>query len=327
MAFTQQHAFELLERAMKQNRLPHALLITGTENAGVQGLALSLIRMLNRVEASSLEALQHPMYRLIRPGSKIRSIVVDDIRANEAFLSLRASEGDYKIIVMLEADRMKEEAANAFLKTLEEPPPQTLIMLLTEHPSRLLPTILSRCIRIDLQATDTKLHLTEVQQLFLPQLLKALEKLGDPCVALILSAEIQHLLLSRKEEISSRLTKQIKEQAKHISDGTGVRDWESQQKDSTVALIESEYLRERAEIFELFNLAFGQAVLHASHAPALELLSPILGTLAEKESLPKLMRRMQALDKLRHDLVYNIKDTLAFDIHLTDVIGDGLTQE
>ncbi len=325
MAFTQQHAFKLLQRAVAQRRLPHALLITGTENAGTQRLVLQMVEMLNHCASASLEELSHPMFRLIRPGSKSRAILVDDIRANEGFLSLRAAEGEHKIIVILDADRMKEEAANAFLKTLEEPPPQTLIMLLTEHPGRLLPTILSRCIRIDLHSTDTKVLLTEVQELFLPYLLTALEQLGDPCAALVLSAEIQKLLQDRKEAIGTRLTKHLKEQAKIISDGTGIRDWEAQQKDATIALIEADYLRERDEVFELFNLAFGQAVLYASHAPDLELISPTLKELSEKESLAMLMRRMQSLEKLRRDLVYNIKDTLAFDIHLSDIIGDGLT--
>ncbi len=325
MAFTQQRAFELLQRAVAQNRLPHALLITGTEHAGTQWLVMQMTELLNHCSAPSLEELTHPMFRLMRPGSKSRAILVDDIRANESFLSLRAAEGEHKIIAILDADRMKEEAANAFLKTLEEPPPQTLIMLITEHPSRLLPTILSRCIRIDLHSTDKKVQLTEVQTLFLPHLLTALEQLGDPCAAIILSVEIQNLLQGRKEVIATRLTKQIKEQAKAISEGTGIRDWEAQNKDATIALIESDYLRERDEVFELFNLAFGQAVLHASHSPNLELISPVLKQLAEKESLPKLLRRMQSLDKLRHDLVFNIKDSLAFDIHISDVIGDGLT--
>ncbi len=324
MAFTQQRAFELLQHAVAQKRLPHALLITGTESAGTHQLVLRMAELLNHATAPSLKELTHPMFRLMRPGSKSRAILVDDIRANESFLSLRAAEGEYKIIAILDADRMKEEASNAFLKTLEEPPPQTLIMLITEHPSRLLPTILSRCIRIDLQSTDKRVQLTEVQELFLPHLLTALEQLGDPCAAIILSAEIQSLLLSRKDVISTRLTKQLKEQSKVIADGTGIRDWEAQNKDATIALIEAHYLREREEVFELFSLAFGQAVLHASHAPNLELISPVLEQLAQKESLATLIRRMEALDKLRRDLVFNIKDTLAFDIHLSDVIGDGL---
>ncbi len=324
MSFTQQQAFTLLERAQQQRRLPHALLITGSELAGTHGLALDMVRSLNGSSASQLDELAHPQCRLLRPSSRSRSILVDDIREVEKFLSLCGELDAYKIVIILDAERMSEEASNAFLKTLEEPPPQTLIMLLSEHPSRLLSTILSRCIRLDLRQRGHELHLTEVQQIFLPILLEALAQLDDDIAALILSAEIQQLLVSRKEEITQRQTLIIKQQAKSISEGTGIRDWEAMQKDITAAHIEAEYLREREEIFELFSLCFGQIILYASHAEQLNLISPLLATLASKHRPVELMQRMRALDALREDLKYNVKDSLAFDVGLVDIIGKGL---
>ncbi len=324
MSFTQQQALKLLQRAEQQQRLPHALLITGSELAGTHDLALNMVQTLNGVSAPSLDELAHAQCRLLRPSSRSRSILVDDIREIEQFLSLCGEDGAYKIVIILDAERMSEEASNAFLKTLEEPPAQTLIMLLSEHPSRLLATILSRCIRLDLREQGHQLHLSEVQQLFLPLLLEALAQLGDDIAALVLSAEIQQLLISRKEEITQRQTLTIKQQAKTISEGTGIRDWEAMQKEITAAHIEAEYLREREEIFELFTLCFGQVILHASHTEHAALISPLLATLADKHTPAELMQRMRALDALREDLKYNVKDSLALDVRLVDVIGKGL---
>lgn len=66
------------------------------------------------------------------------------------WLSDTAFAGGWKVVVLAGADRLTNEAANAFLKMLEEPPPKTLILLLTDAPQALLPTIRSRCQRIDL---------------------------------------------------------------------------------------------------------------------------------------------------------------------------------
>ncbi len=323
MAFKRQQALELLRRAWQNNRLPHALLIVGSQAAGSHALACDIVCELCHTEAQNLQDLQHPLFRHVRPSSRSRSILVDDIRANESFLSLRVQEDEYKIIVITDAECMKEEAANAFLKTLEEPPPRTLIILVTEHPTRLLPTILSRCIRMELREEQNSLHLSEVQQVFFPILMDALEQAGDDITAIALSTDIQRLLQSRKEEITKQYTAQVKEQAKRFSDGTDVRDWESQQKDATLARIETEYLREREELLELITLALGQAVLSASHATTVRPMSPVIEELGRRFSLPKLLLRMQALDELRRDINFNVKDSLAFDVHLLDALGKG----
>ncbi|NIP97649.1 MAG: hypothetical protein GWO24_31150, partial [Akkermansiaceae bacterium] len=75
----------------------------------------------------------------------------DEIRELERSMYLAAPAGLWKVGVIIDADRMYEEPANAFLKTLEEPPPGCLLLLLTAHPEFLLPTIRSRCVEIALQ--------------------------------------------------------------------------------------------------------------------------------------------------------------------------------
>lgn len=322
MSFSLDQARRLLLHARQSGRLPHALLITGTMAAGTHQLALAMAEALNGARATALESLRHPMCRVLRPGSKSRKILIEDIRNVEPFLALRAAEGETKLVIILEADRMMEEAANAFLKTLEEPPPQTVIILITEQPSRLLTTILSRCVRVPLHEAGNTLHLSEAQQAFLPAVTAALPLIGSDVAALALRADFQALLAERKEQITKRLTAAIKAEAKAIAEGTDIRDWEARQKDATAALIETEYLAEREQMLELLSLCLGQAVLIASHAPDVQPLAPEITGLASARPVADLLLRMRALEALRTDLNFNVNEALCLDSHLLNIIGN-----
>ena len=322
MAFILSQARKLLMHARQSGRLPHALLLTGTARAGTHELALTMAQELNGAQADSLETLRHPMCRVLRPGSKSRKILIEDIRNVEPFLALRADEGETKLVIILEADRMMEEAANAFLKTLEEPPPQTVIILITEQPSRLLTTILSRCVRVPLHEGSNTLHLSEAQQAFLPAVATALPLVGSDVAALALRADFQELLTQRKEQITKRLTAAIKAEAKAIAEGTDIRDWEARQKDATAALIETEYLAEREQMLELLSLCLGQAVLLASHAPDVQPVTPEITGLAQARPIADLLQRMRALEALRTDLNFNVNEALTLDSHLLNIIGN-----
>ncbi len=148
MAFTASQAFDLLRTAFSRNRLPHALLIVGDEHQGASRLILQLLELINGIRADHLDSVRDEYCRLVRPKSKSRRILRDDIRAVEPFLQQRAAEGKWKIAVFMDAERMNDEAANAFLKTLEEPPGQCLLILSTSQPDQLLQTIISRCASI-----------------------------------------------------------------------------------------------------------------------------------------------------------------------------------
>ena len=322
MSFSLEQAQQLLMHARHSGRLPHALLLTGSPAAGTHKLALAMAAELNGARAESLESLRHPMCRVLRPGSKSRKILIEDIRNVEPFLALRADEGETKLVIILEADRMMEEAANAFLKTLEEPPPQTVIILITEQPSRLLTTILSRCVRVPLRETGNTLRLSEAQQAFLPAIAAALPLVGSDVAALALRADFQALLTERKELITKRLTSAIKAEAKAIAEGTDIRDWEARQKDATAALIETEYLAEREQMLELLSLCLGQAVLLASHAPDVRPVTPEIATLAATHPVAELLLRMRALEALRTDLNFNVNEALTLDSHLLNIIGN-----
>lgn len=321
MSFTLPQALELLKGAHRNGRMPHALLVTGSVEAGAHRLALGLAEYLNGAAAESLDSLHHPMCRLIRPGSKVRTITIDAVRSVEPFLTLRAEAHETKLVIIQDADRLSDDSANAFLKTLEEPPPQTLIILITELPSRLLPTILSRCIRIDMADTDPAVRLSEAQQRFLPMVSDALQHLGSDMAALALRADFQTLLSQFRAEITTRINAHLKAEAKAISEGTGVNDWEVRQKDTTAAAIETECLGVRLQMLELLFLCLGQATLIASHAPDVHPITPELAEVAERFSVADLMQRMKAVEKLRKDLNFNVHPELILDARFTEIIG------
>jgi DNA polymerase-3 subunit delta' len=79
-------------------------------------------------------------------------ITIDQIRELMQEINLKPNEAQYKVAVIEAADRLNMQAANAFLKTLEEPPPRSILILLTTEPQRILETILSRCLRLSFAA-------------------------------------------------------------------------------------------------------------------------------------------------------------------------------
>ena len=115
MAFTASQAFDLLRTAFSRNRLPHALLIVGDEHQGASRLILQLLELINGIRADHLDSVRDEYCRLVRPKSKTRRVLRDDIRAVEPFLQQRAAEGKWKIAVFMDAERMNDEVVFVFL--------------------------------------------------------------------------------------------------------------------------------------------------------------------------------------------------------------------
>lgn len=153
----------LLKSMLASDRLPHALLLSGPAGVGKRTLAMALARAVNCLDASPSEAPcnaclscrkidrgAHPDVVELEPEGKAQKIKVDTVRELRSQIAFRPFEGRCKVFIIKQADRMQEEAANALLKTLEEPPPQSLLILTAPEESDLLTTIVSRCLRIKL---------------------------------------------------------------------------------------------------------------------------------------------------------------------------------
>ncbi len=144
-------AVAVIERAIERGRLGHSLLLEGEDIEILAGVAAAIAdRVLNREAAGSTAVRfapgKHPDCFVLRPAKKMRQISVDATRELIRQVQVSAAVGSQKVAIIHEADRMHKAAANIFLKTLEEPPAHTLILLLTTRPYSLLPTIRSRCL-------------------------------------------------------------------------------------------------------------------------------------------------------------------------------------
>lgn len=177
----QESAEKTLLKAHQSGRLPHAWLLTGQKGVGKATLAYRFARYLlaggggataaslfgEPVAADSLYIdPAHPVFRRVAVGShgdlrvlerqedkrgRMRSsIVVDDVRSATDFLHRTSSEGGWRIVVVDAAEDLNNQATNALLKALEEPSDQTLLMLISHAPGRLLPTVHSRCCHLAL---------------------------------------------------------------------------------------------------------------------------------------------------------------------------------
>jgi DNA polymerase-3 subunit delta' len=144
-------AVAVIEQALLRGRLSHSLLITGDDLDLLRGLALALAdRLLNPPSTPpdrrrSLLDGAHPDCFHLRPVGKSRQTNAESTRELIGKVQVSASAGGHKVALIHECDRMNVSAANIFLKTLEEPPANTTLLLLTTRPHALLPTIRSRC--------------------------------------------------------------------------------------------------------------------------------------------------------------------------------------
>jgi len=138
---------EQLTRSLEGGRTGHAYLFSGREGVGKRLVALefSMALLETKEERDILRVFKgiHPDFREVEPERGLISI--EKIREAQEWLSLAPMEGKRKVLLVNEAHTMNREAANAFLKSLEEPPPSSTIILITSRASQLLPTILSRC--------------------------------------------------------------------------------------------------------------------------------------------------------------------------------------
>lgn len=161
------------------DRLPHALLLSGPAGVGKEGFAETLASLLlchqpnndapcGHCHSCELHAAgHHPDLVRVSPEAEGKPIKVDQVRELIEHLHSTAQQGGYRVVIMSPAESLNTSSANALLKILEEPGRNTLLLLVCHQPGQLMPTIRSRCQRIDFATPSA-----EQSELWLQQKLK-----------------------------------------------------------------------------------------------------------------------------------------------------------
>lgn len=150
-------AKEQLKKALSNDEFSHAYLFCGPEGSKKEPVADWFLKKVGARGAreDADRVWRFDVYKLAPDRSKKKPVIkIESIRALKRFLGLSPVYGDFKGVLVKEADYMNKEAANAFLKILEEPKPGRVIVLCAENPRRLPDTIVSRCVQIDFSASE-----------------------------------------------------------------------------------------------------------------------------------------------------------------------------
>lgn len=163
----QSRSKRFLQQVARTGHLPHALLFSGMEGIGKTALAFEFAKLVNCLEFDGLDACDrcascrkadsghHPDLLWVRSDGMF--IKVDQIRELRRQTRFRPFEGRRRVIILADAQNLREEAGNALLKLLEEPPDRHLFILTVLEPQMLLPTIVSRCCHVRLQPLEDEL--------------------------------------------------------------------------------------------------------------------------------------------------------------------------
>jgi DNA polymerase III subunit delta' len=316
MAFSFDQALRYLSVTSSRGRLAHAFLFSGPEGSGKRRLVTDFFGVING------EILETADFHGIEPESKSRRILVVQIRELENSLRMRATRARMKFGVVYEADRLMPQAANAFLKTLEEPPDHSLLILVTALPEALLDTVRSRCMEIQLRPAKTK-TLTIDEAKLLADLGRIVEVDGFSVVAALkLARTFQETLGTMRERIETEhadLLKKDQTAYKQTTDGV----WLAEREERLSALTESRYVKERGNLVLRLIEWFGDALRIKHGSPFLDLIDyrAAVTALAGRVSGVELMKRLGALQSLLDALSRNVHEVLAVEAAFLKAFG------
>lgn len=317
MPFSQKAALERLTLAHQAGRLAHAYLLAGPVGSGKSWLAERLAAMV--LDCPVEKVATHADAHIVQPESKSRRILSEQIRELEQSIQRKPLIARTKVAIIHEADRMQPQAANAFLKTLEEPPDGSLILLLSTLPEAILETVLSRCVETPLYRLEKSETSPEEAALY-----KALEdcllKPAKPGAAdaFGFTRTVQGLLAGLRERISSDYEDTLKEETSRYKQTSESASWLDGRAGQIKALTEAGALRERERVLQIIFEILSDA-LRSQHgyAPA----NATVKSLAEKFSTTNLLLRLEALETLRRRLAMGVQEALALESGFLEMIS------
>ena len=341
----QAQGVKLLQRSLERGRLAHAYLFTGHHIDELEAIARTLAKTLNcrqPVQAGSvaIDACDHCInckkvagdnhadVHWVRAESKSRIITVEQMRDLMQQINLKPTEAEYKVAVIVGADRLNVQAANAFLKTLEEPPAKSVLILLTTDPQRLLETILSRCLRLNFGGEGPRpLAASEMEWLTGFSELAAAEQKSLIGRYRLMDGLLQKLN-AMKAAIEESLTARSPLQRYEDAEKDLREKWEEELK----AAIEAEYRRQRADLLAIVQRWLRDVWLHTlgqSRKQKLESGNEMIADgllnfpeLASAGAVARRVRPVQALENLQiiegtqRLLHTNVQEALALEVGL-----------
>ncbi|TAL04542.1 MAG: hypothetical protein EPO07_04960 [Verrucomicrobia bacterium] len=327
-----EQAVQLLQRSLERGRLAHAYLLTGDESAVLESVARTLAKTLNCLDpvragqgsaavdacdaclnCRKIENENHADVHWVRPESKSRVIVVDQMRELMREIQLKPSEAAFKVAIIVAADRLKTEAANAFLKTLEEPPAKSVLILLSTEPQRILETILSRCLRLNFGGQGGG-RFDDVT-------LRWLNEFGETAAgeqrSLLGRYRLMDVVGKRLSEIRAQVETEMKARSPLERYDDVEKDLREKWEDELTAAVESEYRRQRAELMLAMQWWFRDVWLQSSRAgegllnfPGQTASQKLGGRLPARQSLANL----EVLEQTQRLLHTNVQEALAIEV-------------
>jgi DNA polymerase III subunit delta' len=331
----QQPVVELLQKSLRQGRLAHGYLFSGDDMREMEGLARTLAKTLNCQNPPSrspneqaldscdaclncrrIESGNHPDVQWVRPESKIRIITIDQIRDVIQVISLKPTEAEYKIAVIVGADRMNVQAANAFLKTLEEPPARSIIILLTCAFEQVLETIRSRCLRLHF-AGEPGAKLDSSAQQWIESIAHAAVA---PQKSLLSRYKLLSLITGRLAEVRQAAETQLEANSPLTKYPDVERDTRERWEAELNAAIEAEYRGKRAELLLLLQWWMRDVWLSTmkmeDSALAVPQLKKATEQVAARLSPGDASENLRQLERLQRQLTTNVQESLALEIGL-----------
>ncbi|MFA6930136.1 MAG: hypothetical protein WCT05_07395 [Lentisphaeria bacterium] len=320
-------ACNCLEQAKKHGRTGQAYLLIGDNNETLyrfarawaqtaaclgqtpDGSACGTCRPCQMLQSNSYSELYE-----IAPQSKSRIITIEAIRKFEDTLSLSAAADRLKIGLISSADCLGDDAQNAFLKTLEEPYRNTMLLLLTTRPRKLLPTIRSRCQTLLLLQNRQQYTIAEGHGLF--QLLSSLRRNAGVKIALHTAAEIGVILSSLRRDAEQFVEDNWDERWENAAEDN--KSLQKQLSELRQVRIDSEYFRLREELVDAMTAWFQQRLLIASKVPENLLPHPEFLSYSEKllaapPPSSETEQDLRWLEEFARCLKANVEESLALD--------------
>jgi DNA polymerase-3 subunit delta' len=329
---------EWLQRSLERGRLAHAYLFVGEQLDPLEAVARALAKTLNCLQpvrggsgvavdccdsclnCRKIEHGNHADVHWVRAESRSRVITIDQIRALMQEISLKPTEAEYKVAVLVAADRLNARAANAFLKTLEEPPARSILVLLTTEPQRILETILSRCLRLNFAGDDAgRLAAVEMEWLA-----RFSETAAAGQTSLLNRYRLLDVLLQRLNAMKSAAESDLTARSplqRYTEVDKELRDqWEEE----LTAAIEAEYRRQRADLLVILQHWLRDVWLQTLSGQAGESMSPLLhfpelsGTrqLARRLSARAALENLELMEQTQRLLHTNVQEALALEVGL-----------